>query len=200
MKLFKDVFCDVCGKKAGVIFRTKLSDGHYLCSDCTDKIPTYAYSSVLQTYNLEMYNDFLCYIAYSNQELRPLFEETHSYYLIHVDAKHKLFYLGHRMEKDTVIYQFQNVESFDLVFDGKEFKEGILNDRVNGRILLELEMDIPSFRYEEILEKNATAKAEKALFGTKVRYGSPKGMAEFLELFLSLWKDAVLEACEEEDE
>lgn len=199
MGLFKEVYCDDCGKKAGLLFRTRLQDGHCLCGDCANKIPSYAYSTLMKSYTLEMYHSFLDYIKYSDQYMRPQFTETHHYYNLHVDAEHKLFYIGRKMDDCTVFYNFRNVQDFDLVFDGQEFKEGILSDKVTGRILMALEMEVPLFRYEEILDKNATAKAEKALFGSKVRYGSPKGMDEFLETFQLLWKEALLEQYAEDE-
>ena len=141
MGLFKDVYCDKCGKKAGLLSRVKLQDDRCLCGECGDKIPGYAYSSLLKSYTLEMYNSFLDYIKYSDQHLRSKYVETHSYYNIHVDAEHQLFYIGKKMEANTVIFHFRNVLDFDLVFDGKEFKEGMLSDKVTGRILVELEME-----------------------------------------------------------
>ena len=169
------------------------------CAECGTKIPLYAQSTFLKSYTLDTYHSFLDYIQYSNQYLRPEFAETHRYYDFHVDAEHKLFYIGRKVERDTVFFHFRNVQNFDLVFDGKELKEGMIGSKVTGRILAELEMDVPYFCYEEILDKNASAKAEKALFGSKVRYGSPKGMDEFLETFLLLWKEAILEEYDAEE-
>lgn len=198
MGLFKEVYCDECGKKTKLLSRTKLQDGHCLCGNCGNKIPVIAYASLLRSYTLEMYRAFLDYIEYSNQYLRPHFTETHHYYTIHVDAEHKLFYIGRSISDNTVFFHFRNVQDFDLVFDVKEFKEGLISDKVTGQVLMELEMDAPSFHYEDVLDKNTTAKAEKALFGSKVRYGTPKGMSEFLEVFCALWKEAILEKYEED--
>lgn len=199
MGLFKEVYCAECGKKAGLLFRVKLQDGNYLCGDCAAKIPSCAQSSLAKVYTLEMYHRFLDYIKYSEEYLRPQFTETHHYYTIHVDAEHKLFYIGSSLNTKTVFFHFRNVQDFDLVFDAKEYKEGVIGDKVYGRVLVELEMDVPFFHYEEILDKNASAKAHKALFGSKVRYGSPKGQDEFHETFLLLWKEAILEEYEADE-
>lgn len=198
MGLFKDVYCDECGKKAGMLMRVKLQDGKCLCASCSEAVPTHAYTSLLKSYTLDMYHDFKDYIRYSNEYLRPLFKETHKYFILHVDVENKIFYIGRNIDERTVFYHFRNVADFDLIFDAKEFKEGIIGDKVTGKILMELEMNNPPFRYEEILDRSATAKAEKTLFGSKVRYGSPKGMEEFLQVFLALWKESILEQYEDD--
>lgn len=199
MALFKEIHCAACGKKTNLVTRFRLQDGSYLCGECGAKIPLFAQSSLLKSYTLDTYHRFLDYIQYSDRYLRHEFAETHHYYDFHVDSEHKLFYIGRKVESNTVFFHFRNVQNFDLVFDGKELKEGVIGHKVTGRILAELEMDVPYFHYEAILDKNASVKAEKALFGSKVRYGSPKGMDEFLDTFLLLWKEAILEEYDAED-
>lgn len=199
MGLFKEVLCDECGKKAGMVFRVKLKDGKYLCSSCAGKIPSCAYHTLTSEYTMDMYHGFLDYKKYSDTYLRPQFVETHSYYTIHVDAIHKLFYIGYAVGENTVILQFRNIHDFDLVFSANEYKEGVIADKVVGKVLMELVMDTPYFRCEEVLDKSAKSKAEKGLFGSKIRYGKPKGMDVFMDVFLSLWKEALLEKMADDD-
>lgn len=198
MGLFKDVFCDECGQKAGLLFRTKLKDGKYLCSRCTELVPGHAYHSLANEYTFDMYHSFKDYVQYSNNYLRPQFFETHSYYTIHIDAVHKLFYIGHTVGAHTVFYHFRNIQDFNLVFSAKDYKEGMIADKIVGKVLMELVMDTPYFRCEEVLDSSAKTKAEKSLFGSTIRYGNPKGMDVFYETFLSVWKEAIIESLEDE--
>lgn len=194
MGLLKDVYCDECGKKTNLLTRVKLRDGKYLCSSCAGAIPNYAFKSLLEEYTFDMYHDFLEHIQHSNQHLRRIFTETDHYYSIHVDAKNSLFYIGRRVDERTVFYHFSDILDFELAFDPKEYKNGLLGDRVTGRVLMKLEMLDPDFRYEVVLDESAVTEAKKTLFGTKLEYDNPPGMDRFHLLFLMLWKEDTLEA------
>ena len=91
MGLFKEIYCSDCGKKAGLLTRTKLSDGKYLCSACTSNIPSYVMESVSGNYDFDNYKDLKGYIQYSNENLKPKFKETASYEKLHIDEDNLIF-------------------------------------------------------------------------------------------------------------
>ena len=165
--LFKDVDCADCGKKAGFFSRTQLADGNYLCSDCTSRIPTYMWDSFRHNYELEDCLELKEYFQYSDDVLRPMFRETHKYYNVHIDTENRLMYIGSAIDARTVFFHLRNVDEFSLTFSAEEFKEGVLNDKVTGKILLGIKMGTPGFYYEKIIDRKAKAKAKKKLLRKK---------------------------------
>ena len=183
MGIFKNVYCSECGKKTKLLFRTKLTDGNCLCSDCTSAIPSYMRESLALTYSLEDYRALISHIEESKRELRPIFQETHHYYSIHIDTIHNLFYIGDRIDDQTVFHRFRYISNYKFAFHAEEFKEGTFGDKVRGKILFNILMDIPYFHYEEILARNVKVKAKKTFFGSEVQYEDPRDLQEFLAFF-----------------
>ena len=181
-------------KKTNIVFRTKLIDGNYLCSGCTQMVPSYIFDTVIKEYGLDDFRALKEYIKKSNEILRPKFTKTIDYSSLHIDAEHKLFCIGDPARAETVILQFDNLDEFDLDFSVEEFKEGIIGDKVVGKILLHIKMEVPYFEYDKVLDDNAKGKASKSFFGTKVKYENPKGMNEFLEVFCAVWEKSISEA------
>ena len=210
MGLFKDIFCAECGKKTGLLSRTKLADGNcrnYLCSDCMKRIPAYMLDSFGKYYTLADYRQLKDYIEYSDEVLRPLFHATHEFYDIHIDTENNLFYIGGFLKEDTVLLRFRHIEYFDLIFSAEEFKEGVLGDKVTGKILFKIKMNEPCFFYETILTYGAKAKAKKTFFGSEIKYENPNGMDDFLLFFnsahladLEAYRDSLLEDYDDNDD
>ena len=185
MALFKEIYCARCGKKTNMLFRTKLADGNYLCSDCTSMIPDYMMHSVRTSpcYTLDGYKNLVEYINFSNLVLRSLFQETHAYYNIHLDVDHGLFYIGKSINDNTVFLRMRYIDDYNLTFSAEEIKEGTFGDKITGKVLFRIQMGHPIFYHEEVLDYNSRVKAKKAFFGTEYRYENPKGMDEFLLFF-----------------
>jgi len=87
----------------------------------------------------------------------------------------------------TNVLRFDDIIDFDFSFDPKEFKEGILTDKVSGDARFCILMQNPRFYYEIVLEKDVKAKAKKSLFGRKVTYEHPKKMLEFEKVFIETY-------------
>lgn len=194
MGIFKDVFCAACGEKTKLLTRTGLNDGNYVCAQCAKRIPTYMSKSFTDRYDLEDFNAFQRYVAYSDSVLRPMFCETHKYYSLHIDTEHEIFYIGDWIDEKTVFLQFDQLEDFDLVYHAEEYKEGMVSDKVYGRLLLKIKMGYPYFYYEKQLDTHVKAKAKKSFFGTKMEYERPKGMDEFLMYFANTWESSLAKA------
>lgn len=194
MGIFKEIYCAICGKKTSLLTRLKLTDGNYVCSECQTKLPSYMYDSVSNHYTLEDYKSFLEYSHYSSTVLRPMFHETQHYHTLHIDTENHLFYIGYGIDDDTLILHFHNIDDFDLLFSAEKFKEGIIGDKVQGKVLFKIKMQQPYFYHEKILDYAAKAKAEKKFFGNKVEYENPKGMDDFL-----LYFHAALASCQDEN-
>lgn len=183
MGLF-DMYCPACGKKLGYFLRYRLADGEIICDECHDLVPQHMRGSVFGRYTIDDFIKFKEYVDYSKEHFRPIFRETNSYYTIHLDVPHRLFYIGQNVDCRTVFFRLRNVEQFDLVFNAKDYRSGLLGEKVNGDILMQLEVDEPYFYYEDKLRCGIEVKAKKQLFGSKVVYDNPEGMAEFYTLFL----------------
>lgn len=194
MGLFKEIYCAKCGKKTNIFTRTKLADGNYLCAECMSVVPSFMRQSVSDRYSIDDYNDLLDYIAYSHKELRPQFRESHSYYSVRIDTESRIMYLGYGIDDKTVFFHMHNVEDFELVFRGEEFKEGIVGGKVKGKILMTLKMGTPYFYHEEILDHSAKAKARKRMLSSEIEYENPNGMDEFMLHFLNAWRKSIEEA------
>ena len=183
MGLFKEIHCAECDKKTNFLLRTKLTDGNYLCSDCTSKIPSHMMESFSLYYTLEDYHSLNSYIAESNKNLRPIFQETHHYYSIHIDTIHNLFYIGDTIDDFTLFYRFRYISDYKIIFQPETLKEGVVGNKVSGKVLFKILMNIPYFYYEKILDRNVKVKAQKAFFGTEIQYENPKGMDDFVMYF-----------------
>lgn len=194
MGLFKEVYCAHCGKKAGLFTRTKLTDGKYLCAECWGLVPSVMSDTVSSDYDYEDYKALLEYIEYSNQNLRPLFHQTHSFYSIRIDTQHGLLCFDESFSANKVYFQFRNLADFGLVFRPEEYKEGMLNDKVTGKILMTVKMKMPYFYCEEILDSSAKATARSKMFSSKIEYENPKGMDDFLLFFQSAWERDIEQA------
>lgn len=191
MSLFKDVYCADCSEKTNLLFRTKLKDKKYLCSKCMKKVPSYMKNTLKSEYIYEDFEEFKDYLDYANKYLRPVFKETHEFHGIHIDVANQIFYIGYGIDENTVFLNFSNLADFDLIFKAEEYKEGIIDSKVKGNIVMGITMENPYFKHEEILVYGAKAKAKKALFGSTVRYENPKGMDFFIEAFACAWQEAI---------
>lgn len=198
--LFKDIYCAKCGNKTRLLTRTRLADDNYLCSDCTLLIPDYMLDSVRKSYSFQSYKNLKEYVDFSHKALRPIFQETHSYYNIHIDIDHGLFYIGKSVNKNTVFLRMRYIDDYYLTFTAEELKEGTFGDKITGKILFRIQMGHPVFYHEVVLDNYASVKAKKAFFGTEYRYENPKGMDDFLLFFnsayladLEAYRDSLLE-------
>lgn len=190
MELFKDICCSDCGKKAGLLTRTKLADGKYLCYDCTVGIPSYIMDDLSRCYKFWNYKALKNYMQYSNKTLKSKFRETTSYGDFHIDEDNKLFYIGSSFLDEPLYFEFKNISSFNMDYKAETFKEGILEDKVLGRVVVDLVMMVPNLTYNKILAKDVKAKADTNFLGTKVTYEYPREMEEFLARFITAWNEA----------
>lgn len=191
--LFDDIYCKHCGEKTKLLTRMTLADKSALCSGCKAIIPSYMTDSVRNNYSYDDYLTLMEYLEYSDKVLHPQFCETHKYYNIHLDTDHRLMYIDSFFDIKIVYFHLYNVDDLTFTFSAEEFKEGILNDKVTGKVLMSVRMSTPAFYYEKIVDKNAHSKAKKEFFGTKIKYENPKGMDDFM-LFFTAAQVADLEA------
>lgn len=190
MALFKEIPCAHCGGKTNLITRSKLSNEQYVCSKCTSNIPG-AITSCLRDYNYEDFLNLKAYMEESKTQLEKVFQENHSFYGIHIDTEHELFYLDSLYPRTYL--KFEDLSECSLEFIADEAKDGILGVKVTGKIFFKIKMSNPYFFKEEILKDGvkATARVEKGLFKNTVKYDNPKGMDDFIHFFNSCWNHAV---------
>jgi len=191
MGLFKEIYCTECNKKTAMLTRTKLKDGHYLCYDCTSMIPSYIKDN-LDSYSLDEYHSLKEYIEHSIKVLKNKFVETQAFQGIHIDSDHKLFYIEDFLSEPLYL-EFKNLLEFELLFAAGEYKEGFLDEKVVGKLLMQMKVETPYFYLEKVLTNKIKAPAKKSFFGNKVQYENPKGMDEFLTFFKMAWYKALEE-------
>ena len=190
MALFKEIPCVHCGGKTNLITRSKLSDEQYVCSKCTSNIPG-AITSCLRDYDYEDFLSLKAYMEESKTQLEKVFKENHSFYGIHIDTEHELFYLDSIYPKTYL--KFENLSECSLEFIADEAKEGVFGVKVTGKIFFKIKMNDPYFFKDEILKEGVktTARVEKGLFKNTVKYDNPKGMDDFIHYFNDCWTRAV---------
>ena len=199
MGLFKEIYCAECGKKTSMLFRTHLCDGNYLCDDCTACVPSYMKESFRKLYELEGYRAFKEYIKISNEQLRPNFNETHSFYNLHLDASNCLFCMDSYITEKTLFFDMGLITKFGLDYRPEEVKNGLLGEKVKGKIYMELEMEAPYFYTGEVLADGVKARASSSFFGNKVKYENPDGMDDFLYYFNRAWQTALESEADDEE-
>lgn len=188
MGLFKEIYCAHCGKKTGLLTRKKLRDEQYVCSNCMSSMPRCIKES-LDEGDYENFKRVKEYISYSNNELSKIFRKTHSFYSLHIDTAHKLFYFD--TDHPRVYYQMEQLSEFDLDFVADEVKEGFLSDKVTGKILITIKVDHPNWYKSDVFESYVNAKANvKGIYNKRAIYENPKGMDEFLYHFTRAWNIA----------
>lgn len=178
MGLFKEINCRECGEKTSLLNRKVLKNKEYVCSKCTKNIPAMI-KEWLSEYSYEDYLELKEYIKYSESVLNRVFRATHHYQNLQLDQDNGLFYLDDEFPK--VYLQVGNIENFSLIFDPEKLKEGILTDKVKGKVSLELEMRKPYFKYNKVIDMFAKAECDVNLLRTKVKYKNPKNMDKFIE-------------------
>ena len=148
---------------------------------------------VSKYYDFEDYEAFKRYIQYSNETLKPKFNETTSYEKLHIDENNKLFYISSGFFGEPLYMEFINLSFFDMDYQAETVKEGLIGDKVVGRVIVDLRMAVPDYSYIKVLAKDVKAKAKTNFLGTKVTYEYPKKMEEFLIRFMTAWNEALEE-------
>ena len=105
MALFKEIFCKECGAKAGMLARTKLGDGNYICNKCLTIVPNYI-KKCLSDYSYEQYMMMKQYLIWSTSELGKVFKENHYFHGIHIDTalelRDQMLLLGPKLAKLSI--------------------------------------------------------------------------------------------------
>ncbi len=191
MKLFREIYCAECGEKTNWFTRTRLGDNTYVCSKCTQDIPSYIKKCVDGIYTLDDFRNLKKYIKKSQKEYEPIFKETSSYKDIHLDAFHGLLYFKSSWTDPIVCFKLSSILEFELSFSPNKIKEGIISDKVSGYVLFHMVVSNPLFYVEKIIDENAKAPAKTSLFGRKVEYENPKKMTDFLINFHTAYDECM---------
>lgn len=182
MALFKEITCVHCGKKAGMMSRTKLMYDDYVCGKCTSGIPAEVVSRLHECADEEAFAEIRNFFDVENEQRKQLFKETIKFKSLHLDEVNELLYMDHIRPK--MYFHIDDVEEFDLEYIPDTVKEGFLSDKVTGDIHLNFKMNLPTFARKEIIAKNVKSTGEmKGLIKKKVEYNNPKGMDDFVMAF-----------------
>lgn len=185
--LFKEVHCDICGKKASLLTRSELTDGSIVCFDCIYDLglPSYVSENISDLYDLEKLLQLKEYMKYSKEELEPKFHETASYGKIHLDETHGLFYIDEGLFSTPMYTELKNVSHFEMSFQPEELKEGAFNNKVSGSVLAILGVEWPNYVYAKTVAEKIKTEAKKTMFSSNVTYSDPVGLDLFVARFLS---------------
>lgn len=199
----KEILCGSCGEKTGLLTRMPLSDGQYICKNCSKIIPKEIRSFAKGVWGLDEYNEFVEYINYSGQVLLNKFTETHRYKNIYLDGFNGLFYISNsafsKLNENTLIYSMEYLYDYDLDFIPDEFHDGIISTYVKGRTYFSYYMHLPYYAGMITLEKNAKAKGKvSGFFHKEIAWEKPRKMEEFLRAFDSSY-ERIMDEMEEEE-
>lgn len=177
-QFFQKARCAHCGKEVMFWERKMLGDGSYICSKCMPKIP-YAISNAMKCYTYEQFLDLLDYLEESQTTLSKQFRVTNSFYAIHLDAEHGLFYLD--TDSTRVYYKVEEVSEYCLAFVSDEGFVDSYKKYVKGKIQLQLKVDRPAFYLEETLKKTT---ADTIMTGIETaQVIQPRDLADFSACF-----------------
>lgn len=194
MALFKEIKCVHCGKKAGMMNRTKLSGDEYVCGNCISGIPP-EFVSKLSEYTSQDFKALRDFFDQENKLREKQFREKRKYKCIHLDTEHNLFYLDTIRPK--VYFRLEDAEQFDLEYRPETVKEGFLSDKVTGHVHMTLRVKFPPFSREEIIARDEKSSGEiKGLIKKRLSWQNPKGMDEvqdYIDSVLAKVRDKELE-------
>ncbi|MBR0163513.1 MAG: hypothetical protein IJQ12_02440 [Lachnospiraceae bacterium] len=121
----KRIICDLCHEEKSKFFSTTLIDGHRLCKDCYSA-RSFAKDISYQecewnnwrNWSLVEFTDCAAYEAYMQNTLVQMFEETHTFGHMAIDANHGLFrrtgrFRSKTSEKDR-IYSFACMQDYEF--------------------------------------------------------------------------------------
>lgn len=183
MALFKEIKCAHCGKKTSMLSRTQLMDNEYVCGSCTSGIPQET-MAVLYTCTKEDFSSIRNFFDVENKQREKLFKTTDKYKCVHLDREHELLYLDNVRPK--MYFSLFDLEEFDLTYVPTTAKEGLLSDKVNGDVHLNIRVNSPPFARKEVIAKDVKTTGEiKGLIRKKLEYHNPKGIDE-INLHVSL--------------
>lgn len=176
MGLFAKKICCRCGKEAGLLTGTEISNKQKLCFDCSQNIPS-NWNSVKE-WDINDVESFLEY--YKNTEERAnFFEVTDTYGNLVFDEKHGWFYIKDGIlgnsAKDGIIFDTRNIEDISIVFVPETYKEGVFTEKVKGEVVLEITSRLPRIYQEYIIKNNEKAPAKKTgILKHKIEYQIPE--------------------------
>lgn len=190
MALFKEIHCVHCGEKTGMMNRTKLTDGNYVCTKCAKKLPIML-KAELHQYSYTEFRKLCDYVQEMETVLRKQFHATYSFYGIHIDTEHGLFKVDDFDR--AVILKFENLSDFTLDYQPDEVKDGVFSTKVTGKLYYKMKMNFPYVFRDGVLAERvkSSAQIKEGLFKKKAIYSNPAGMDEFIYHFNQIWNQEV---------
>lgn len=153
MAIFNKQFCAHCGNSANILTRSKLKDGQYICSKCSDKCPSFFVNYCL---NRLTYNEFVAYLQHREENRRKLedFNITDVYFnSVYVDMDKGWMVFNHYgnkyrnktelLEKNPDIFDVSKMVYANLLYVPKDVKEGFFNDKACMDVKLVIAFDDP---------------------------------------------------------
>lgn len=171
MGLFGKKFCGQCGEKTNVLTRNQLSDGTYLCSNCSRLAELYFGAHFMDKLTFPEYQEYLSDREENRKRLED-FNITAVYFnSVYVDEGKDWIvfdYFDDFNDKESMLKQNPTIfEAKDLIYFDfrkifKDVKEGFLNDKVIYDMKLVMAFDNRWYPYSfaEKVRDNYKVKAE----------------------------------------
>ncbi len=188
MSIFKKYICSECCQKTSHIAK-RFNNEKILCKSCADFLLT---NNLPSNISYGKYREIKEYQEINFSRHCQLFKETHSYKNIHMDAKSHLFYIGDKVNKNTVFLSFQGIKSCDFNYSvplGATVAFGSIACTVSVSIV----MRRPNVSYKYTLSDRARAIYEDSeyqvdIFGDdyyvdSYSYDYPSSLKTFLKHF-----------------
>lgn len=180
--------CEICEQPAGIIFRKKLSDQSYICTNCQRKLPKTAVETIshLNTYDIHR---LIQYEENEVEELNNIFIRTCGYGNLHLDEINGLFAIcdiknfdESRKIKTYVkdIFKCRDLSAITIRLIPSPSQKN--KKKIIGDIRLIATLDNPSFNINTIIKKQIAVEYKESSPGFIV-WDDPIELAYFKDSF-----------------
>lgn len=188
MSMFKKHICSECSCQMLLIAK-RFTQEKILCKKC---------AGILSNVGLQETNSYEDYLAIKEYQkdnyetMRRVFHETYAYKNIHVDADNLLFYIGDKINQDTIFLRFSRISSCRFDFSVPRGARSFFG-AVACTISVFIKMWQPNISYQYMIYDQAPTTYEDSehhidLWGDdyyveKYSYDRPDSLKVFLEYF-----------------
>ena len=196
MALFTKEKCVHCGKEEGAMYRTKLADGNYLCSDCVGKCSSFFSFKFLSKHTYPEYCRYIEHKEENKEKLRQ-FNLTASYFdKVFVDESKGWMLFDKEypncsqeelLDRNPEVFDVKDLEYFDFFYLVKDVKEGFLTSdkvRADVKLTVAFKNEWYPYAFSEKVLKNYKHKARiSGIIGKRVDFTEHDDKSE-LEYYL----------------
>ncbi len=170
MALFSKQSCEHCGNTAGMMTRTKLADGKYICYDCGLKCPGFVTNNFLGKWT---YQDFLEYLQFreinkkrlesfniNDVYFNKIFVDKEKGWLVFSHSGNEFYDKATMLQQNPDIFDMRGLVYYKFFYDIKDVKEGVMKEKVtfDTRLILAFKNRWYPYSFNDTVLKNHKVK------------------------------------------